>query len=109
MTWADAKAAGEARAEFLLARLRESPHGMPAAIRLVDYETEEDYDFLRPGDPWPHGYQKMVLRAAKRRLRKAGLKVELRTLRIADYFDWLARERRSDNQESRAMFIGLQS
>jgi|GEM_PF-5439787 hypothetical protein len=51
----------------------------------------------------------MVLRAVKRRLRKAGLKVELRTLRIADYFDWLARERRSDNQESRAMFIGLQS
>lgn len=107
MTWSAAKSDGEARAEFLLARLRESPHSLPASIRLVDYESEEDYDFLRPGDPWSHGYQKIVLRAVKRRLRKAGFKVELRTLRMRDYFDWLTSTGQSNTTANRAAFISL--
>lgn len=106
MTWSDAKEDAKQRAELMLSRIRSSG-GNVQEIRLVDYETEEDFEFLRVGEQWSHGYHKMVLRAIKRILRKEGYRVQVRTLNIRDYYDWLTKEKCKDCTEHRAAFISL--
>ena len=107
MTWSDAKMDGAERARIMLETIRASGAPEGCIVRLVDYETEEDYEFLRPGEQWSHGYHKMVMRAAKRLLRKEGFKVDLKVLKMSDYFDWLATSKKDNTPANRAAFVAL--
>ena len=67
-------------------------YGQPQVIRLTVYESDEDLRLLRPEDG-PDAtceQQRRMTDAVANRLRQGGHVVKLRTLRVADYLQWLA-------------------
>ncbi len=92
----------------MLARVRaaEASSGQHVAmVCLTDYEDEAAYVFLKGLNEWPYGFFKMVNRAAKRALRRNGLRVETRTIRLNDYWEWLTAIGQRDDSNNRARFI----
>jgi len=105
MSWRDAKQDGEARARLILDQVGSA---RPASVRLTDYEDEPCYFFLHPGAEWGFEYQRMVTRAVQRILKRDGVTVRLKTIRLADYVDWLAENGLENSTETRARFIAEQ-
>ena len=103
MTWQSAQAAARERVNFLLAR------GIPpgSRIRLALFENADTYFFLKGANEWPFGFHCMVVRACAREFRKRGFKVELITLELAQYYDFLDAEKIKDSPSARAQFISL--
>lgn len=104
MTWTDANHEADRLLAVMLERIAAMPSA-PTEIQLTDYEDATAFGFLRPGNPWPFAFWQSVNRAVARKLRRRKLKVRVVTLRMADYFDWLARFGLSNTTENRAQFI----
>lgn len=106
MSWSAAKRDARIRVAAMLERVAAFPSERRAVIRLTDYEDEESYQFLcGMAGPWSLDYFKMVNSAAARELRQRGFKVDLVPIKMAGYFDWLAREGLENKTENRAAFI----
>ena len=103
MTWQSAQAAARERVQFLLAR------GIPpgSRIRLALFEDAATYLFLKGANDWPWEFHGMVIRACAREFRKHGFKVELITLELAQYYDFLYAQKIKDSPAARAQFISL--
>jgi hypothetical protein len=101
MTWQSASAA----AAILFEKIKSRRGFPPAKIVLAIYESQADLNFLRGYDEWPLTYHTMVMRALARRCRKAGVKTELASMNINDYFDWLAATGQRNSQFAREKFV----
>lgn len=83
-------------------------HGAPPSIRLTDYETEGDLHFLKPEEATEstlliHRIRNHEVQAMLKD--EGGPVVEFRRLRMADYFEWLARNGLPNEPMNRARFI----
>jgi hypothetical protein len=101
MTWARAqKIASQYAARLAL------PAQMGGVIvRLADYEDEVAHRFLKPGEQWSLEFHRMVTRALQRDLQRRGAHVEIVVLKMADYFDYIAKNGLENNTQNRAQFI----
>lgn len=104
MSWEAAQSAARERVQFLLAKFN-PPAG--ARIRLALFEDASTYIFLKGANDWPFEFHRMVIRACAREFKRLGYKVDLHTIELEKYYDWLDQEKISDSTQARAQFISL--
>ena len=83
-------------------QLRATP---PQCVVLADYETDNDLRFLKPEDDWGLVCQKIQVEETAVLLRKKGVEVQLRMLKLSDYMDWLVKNNLENNPVIRAQFV----
>lgn len=107
MTWQTAKADAEARAAWMLERIRAAEAGGQeiAEIQLAEYRDIESYQFLLHGEQWPWRHHLAVIRAVARILRRAKYSVRLVPIGLSDYLNFLARYDLKNTEANRAQFI----
>jgi hypothetical protein len=82
--------------------------GRPGAIRLSDFETEDDLYFLKPEDRDRTTllYHRISNREVEAILREEKIcAVEYHLVRLADYMDWLVKNHFENTAVNRARFI----
>ena len=84
--------------------------GAPNLVRLTRYETQHDYEVLRPEDqPAKKSDHDTMIEYISAELHTEGIPVEVVVLDAAAYLRWLAAENLKNTTENRASWTSLQN
>lgn len=103
------RALGEPRTVVLGLLSKEKEFGRPDILPLSDYADEATFNFLLPNAGWTFDQWKAVNREVARMLEARGYRVAFGRIELNEYFDFLAKEKRDNTPQTRALYAGLKA
>ena len=110
MTWKEAKHHAARLFDAVGLRHQQAGHDWPACLNgadvpLADYQDEDDYRLLKPGEPLTLHEHRLLNRAFARLINKHGGRPKSVVLRTVDYLHWLAERGLKNDPATRAHYV----